>query len=98
MNSGIHSLTTLKNIGASLATKLQEVGIRTETDLREVGAARAFRRLVARHPSAGMLVWFYLFSLEGALQNVPWSRVSSGRMRELLRTLSASSTRSNGAD
>lgn len=96
MNSDIHSLTTLKNIGATLATRLQEVGIRTEADLREAGAAQAFQRLVARHPSAGMSVWFYLFSLEGALQNVPWSRVSSGRMRELLRTLSASSARSTG--
>ena len=96
MKPNIHPLTTLKNIGTSLAKKLNDVGIRTEADLREAGAARAFRRLVARHPSAGMSVWIYLFSLEGALQNVPWSRVSSGRMRELLRSLSADSTKSPG--
>lgn len=82
-------LISLRNIGATLALKLHSIGIHSEADLRREGSVTTFRRLVKRYPSARTAIWFYLFSLEGALLNLPWRLVPRERARTLLRELAS---------
>lgn len=63
------TLTSLPNIGQTLARQLEEVEISTEEELRRVGSREAWMRIMARDPSACLS---RLSALEGALQGVRW--------------------------
>lgn len=63
------TLTSLPNIGQTLARQLEEVGISTEEELRRVGSREAWMRIMARDPSVCLS---HLSALEGALQGVRW--------------------------
>jgi len=89
MQTKSRPVLALRNIGVPLAAKLKSVGITDETELRTVGAIGAFRRLVRRYPSTGHSLWICLFSLEGAIRNLPWNKLPKEKMKELLRGLAS---------
>ncbi|MFK7864505.1 MAG: TfoX/Sxy family DNA transformation protein [Pseudohongiellaceae bacterium] len=69
-------LTEMKNIGGTVAARLHELGITNEAELRELGAAKAYKWLSEKHPDKHLPVCYYLYSLEGALQNRHWDDFS----------------------
>lgn len=79
------SVSSLKNIGPTIARRLGAVGIRTRNDLERVGPARAFRRVCERHPEETISVCYYLYSLEGALRGVHWDSIGNSRKARLRR-------------
>jgi DNA transformation protein len=76
-------VSELKNIGTTVAARLYQIGITSEADLRKVGAARAYRRLAERQPGKHLAVCYYLYSLEGALQDRHWDSFSAEEKRQL---------------
>lgn len=66
-------LTTLRNIGLKSALWLQDVGITTPEELAQVGSVAAYRRVRDRYPDRVNLN--LLWSLEGALLDIPWNRL-----------------------
>jgi len=65
-------LTKLKNIGKTLTARLEEIGVHTPQDLKQLGAPEAHRRIQQQHPDTKLPVCYYLYSLEGVLQEKDW--------------------------
>lgn len=73
-------LTSLPNIGKTLAFLLSEVDITTEEELRQVGTEQAYIRIQAIDPGACMSK---LCAIEGAIQGIRWHHLSAERKTEL---------------
>ena len=76
-------VSKLDNIGQTVAKKLAEIGIQTEKDLKKIGAARAYRWLAERDANRHLPVCYYLYSLEGAIQNRHWNDFSETEKAKL---------------
>lgn len=76
-------ISELQNIGKTVAGRLHQIGITTESDLRRVGAARAYKRLAEQQPGKHLAVCYYLYSLEGAIQNRHWDDFSDKEKKQL---------------
>lgn len=73
-------LTSLPNIGKTLAAQLQEVGIETAGDLRSIGSREAWLRILGRDPSACIM---RLSALEGAIRGIRWHNLDPETKAEL---------------
>ena len=70
------SLTELKNVGKTVASKLLEIGVTNEEALRKLGAVQAYKKLSKINPKQHLPVCYYLYSLEGAIQDKHWDDFS----------------------
>lgn len=82
----IRSLSELKNVGKTLASALFDLGIKDEAELRQLGAAKAYRWLSEKNPDKHLPVCYYLYSLEGAIQNKHWNEFSDNEKAQLRRS------------
>lgn len=73
-------LTAMMNIGKEMARKLTSVGIDTPEKLVELGAMQAFRKLKEAYPNVCLV---HLYTLEGAIFNTEYNRLSEDRKKEL---------------
>ena len=71
----MQALSQLANIGKTLAQKLNVIGIYDKTQLAHIGAVEAYKKLQA-HSHKTLPVCYYLYSLEGALRDCHWSKLS----------------------
>mgnify|MGYP001806366141 len=78
-----HPLSHLRNIGNTVALRLCEAGINSEAELRRIGAAKAYQRMAAQCPGKRLPVCYYLYSLEGALQDRHWDAFSAQEKTDL---------------
>ena len=69
-------LSALKNIGNTVAMRLNAIGVKDEAGLRQLGAAKAYKKLSKKYSDKSLPVCYYLYSLEGALQNKHWDAFS----------------------
>ncbi|MDJ0806789.1 MAG: TfoX/Sxy family protein [Gammaproteobacteria bacterium] len=69
-------LHTLKNIGETVASRLHEIGITNLVELKHLGSVEAYKRLVEQSPGRRLPVCYYLYSLEGAIQDKHWNEFS----------------------
>ena len=69
-------VSELRNIGKTVAGRLHELGITCETDLRALGSTKAYRLLARNNPAQRLPVCYYLYSLEGAIQDKHWDDFS----------------------
>ena len=70
------AIKSLRNIGSTVAGRLHEIGITSRAELEKVGAAKAYRWLLENSPNKSLPVCYYLYSLEGALQDRHWDDFS----------------------
>lgn len=77
------SLSELKNIGKTVASRLHEIGITNEKELKKLGSAKAYRWLSDKNPNKHLPVCYYLYSLEGAIQNKHWDDFSEKEKTKL---------------
>jgi DNA transformation protein and related proteins len=80
-------LKGLINIGPTIAARLEAVGIRTVGDLRRVGPAGVYNLVKANNPGKTIPVCYYLYSLQGALDDVHWDAVAEKTKQKLLRQI-----------
>ncbi len=73
-------LTSMMNIGNEMAKKLISVGIDSSEELIEAGAQDAFFKLKQKYPNVCLV---HLYTLEGAIQNIEFNRLSEDTKREL---------------
>jgi len=73
-------LTSLPNIGKTLAELLVQAGITKAAQLKAVGSEKAFIRICAFDSEACLSK---LCALEGAIQGVRWHNLSADKKREL---------------
>ena len=76
-------LSEVRNIGKTVASKLYEIGVKNEKELRNLGAAKAYKWLSEQNPGKHLLVCYYLYSLEGALQEKHWDAFSEKEKTKL---------------
>ena len=76
-------LSELQNIGKTVASRLHEIGITNDTELRKLGAARAYKWLSEKNQGKRLPVCYYLYSLEGAIQNKHWDDLSEKEKTKL---------------
>jgi len=76
-------LTDLKNIGKKIAGRLNEVGIFSEDELRVVGPVEAHRMIKEIYFDETLPVCYYLYSFEGALNDIHWDEIGEKRKQEL---------------
>ncbi len=79
---GSEPVGQLKNIGTTLSARLAAIGVFTRADLARMGPAIAYRRMNA---AAGkkLPICYNLYSLEAALRDVDWRRLSQAEKQEL---------------
>lgn len=75
-----NDLSSLPNIGKTLAEKLILVGIETPSQLKSMGSENAFARLKVIDNGACINM---LFALEGAVQDIRWHNLEKSRKDEL---------------
>jgi DNA transformation protein len=80
MNTANTDLTSLPNIGKTLAELLVQAGIETAAQLKAVGSEKAFIRISAIDSEACLSK---LCALEGAIQGIRWHQLSADKKREL---------------
>lgn len=73
-------LTSMRNIGAEMARKLTSVGVDTPEKLARLGAEQVFFQLKACYPQVCLV---HLYTLEGAIQDLPYNALPESRKREL---------------
>lgn len=73
-------LTSLTNIGKEMASKLISVGIDNPEKLIESGSKEAFFKLKEKYPQVCLV---HLYTLEGAVSNVEYNKLSEDKKREL---------------
>lgn len=73
-------LTSLTNIGKEMASKLISVGIDTPEKLIESGSKEAFFKLKEKYPQVCLV---HLYTLEGAVLNVEYNKLSETKKKEL---------------
>lgn len=73
-------LTSMMNIGREMAKKLTTVGIDSPEKLIELGAQKAFLKLKETYPQICLV---HLYTLEGAIHNVPFNGLSEEQKKEL---------------
>lgn len=78
-----------KNIGPTIAARLKAIGIRTLADLRAVGPAQVYRQIRASYPGTSLPVCYYLYSLQGALDDVHWDDLAPKVKAKLLKDAGA---------
>jgi DNA transformation protein and related proteins len=76
-------LLQLRNLGATVVKRLQAIGIQTRADLAHIGAPEAYRRMAALAAPHRLAVCYYLYSLEGALQDRHWDDFSDEEKAQL---------------
>jgi DNA transformation protein and related proteins len=69
-------LLQLRNLGVTVVKRLQAIGIHTRAELAQMGAAEAYRRMAIQAAPHRLAVCYYLYSLEGALQDRHWDDFS----------------------
>ena len=79
------ALTALPNIGKTVAARLHEIGITSEAELRKIGSAKAYRWMPERHAGRHLPVCYYLYSLEGAIQDKYWDDFAVKEKEQLRR-------------
>lgn len=77
----IDDLTSLPNIGSTLAEKLQAVGIENGQQLKVVGSEKAIIKIATLENSGACINMLY--ALEGAIQGIRWHGLSKERKEEL---------------
>lgn len=70
----------MPNIGQEMAKKLTMVGIDSSEKLIDLGAKQAFLKLKAKYPQVCLV---HLYTLEGAIQNMAFNRLSEDTKKEL---------------
>ena len=74
------SLSSLPNIGKTLAEKLEQVGINSPDELKQTGSENALLRIREIDQSG---CYNMLCALEGAIQGIRWHGLSKERKEEL---------------
>ncbi len=77
-------LSSLKNIGPTIQKRLQEIGINSKKDLNDVGPVLAYQKIQSKNPEKTIPVCYYLYSLQGALENKHWDDLSQNKKQKLL--------------
>ena len=83
-NNNNQDLSSLKNIGPTTQKRLQEIGINTKDDLKRVGPVLAYQKIQSKNPGKTIPVCYYLYSLQGALDNKHWNNISQKKKQKLL--------------
>lgn len=73
-------LTSMVNIGREMARKLTSVGIDSAEKLIDMGSKQAFFQLKEVYPQVCLV---HLYTLEGAIQNLEFNRLSEDKKQEL---------------
>jgi DNA transformation protein len=76
-------LRSLRNIGPTIADRLETVGLKTVGDLRRIGPAKAFNRVKSAYPDVTIPVCYYLYSLQGALEDKHWDALAESTKNRL---------------
>ena len=77
-------LSSLKNIGPTIKKRLQEIGINSKSDLKKIGPVMAYQKIQSKNSGKTIPVCYYLYSLQGALEDKHWDDISQKKKRELL--------------
>ena len=83
-NNSNNNLLSLKNIGPTIQKRLQEIGINSKKDLNNVGSVLAYQKIQSKNPGKTIPVCYYLYSLQGALENKHWDDISENKKKKLL--------------
>jgi DNA transformation protein len=62
-------LSELKNIGSTIEKRLNEIGVFSKEDLKKLGVVKAYQKIQHRNLGKSIPVCYYLYSLQGALEN-----------------------------
>ena len=76
-------LSELQNIGRTVASRLHEIGITRESELKKLGSVNAYKWLSEKTSNKHLPVCYYLYSLEGAIQNKHWDDFSEKEKTKL---------------
>jgi DNA transformation protein and related proteins len=78
-------LRGLRNIGPTIADRLESVGLKTVGDLRKIGPAAAFNLVKSAYSDVTISVCYYLYSLQGALEDKHWDALAQSTKSRLRR-------------
>ena len=90
MSASPAHVSTLRNIGQTVAKRLESIGVTSCNDLSKAGAVEAYRRMRREYPGHTLPVCYYLYSLEAALRDIHWNELTAEEKKELRRQAGAS--------
>lgn len=87
--SAVSELGQLKNIGATIEQRLNEIGVFSRVDLVTLGPVKSYRRIKENYPDKTIPVCYYLYSLQGALNDVHWDALPATVKADLRKQVAA---------
>ena len=88
MRNNNNDLSSLKNIGPTIQKRLHEIGINSKSDLKRIGPVLAYQKIQGKNPGKTIPVCYYLYSLQGALEDKHWDKISQTKKKKLLEQIS----------
>ena len=79
-----NDLSSMRNIGPTIQKRLQEIGINSKADLKKVGPVLAYQMIQNKNLEKTIPICYYLYSLQGALENKHWDDISKNKKQKLL--------------
>jgi len=76
-------LSQLKNIGTVIEKRLNDIGVFSKNDLKKLGAVNAYQKIQNKNLDKNIPVCYYLYSLQGALENKHWDDISEEKKTTL---------------
>jgi len=73
-------LTSMRNIGQTMAKKLTVAGIKTPEELRDAGSKDAFFRIKTLYPEVCLV---HLYALEGAITDTDYNQLTEAVKKDL---------------
>ena len=83
MNKKKSELSNLKNIGATIEKRLNDIEVFSKNDLKKLGVVNAYQKIQHKNPDKNIPICYYLYSLQGALENKHWDNISERKKTEL---------------
>lgn len=80
-----NSLKGAKNIGSTILKRLNDIGVYSIVDLAEITPVKAYQKICDQNPGKTFPVCYYLYSLEGALLDLPWDDLPQDLKKDLLK-------------
>jgi DNA transformation protein len=75
------------NLGKKIISELNEIGIFTLEDLKKKGSSIAYSQICINNNKGKLPYCYYLYSLEGAIQNIHWTKFTKQEKKRLVDSI-----------
>ena len=75
------------NLGKKIISELNSIGVFTLEDLKKKGSRNAYLQICIKNNKEKLPYCYYLYSFEGAIQNIHWTKFTKQEKKRLVDSI-----------